>query len=300
MQLLRIPCPPFARAKDLTVSPSYVVGCTGRKAVILDRQYNLLQTVDGLDYVYKALLSPDEKQLLLISNVNRFYVSDLASGTTRKVTLHAPFHYNLEGQGCWSGDGRFVYIPVSRGSQSILRRYCVDDLTVDAELLPEEFHLTNLHPLDGEDGIFMVGWKQESAQHSFLFLKNDHVTSIPLKEENGIFFQGYMQLKAREVHFYSAKGYLRFSLDGTLLERVLFPFPSTKSPLQSTITKYALSACGNYIFLSSDSGFYLLDAATKKILAHHPEEFGVHNFEQLETDVIALATWGGVKLFRMM
>lgn len=69
MELQRIKCSPLVHAWDLAVSPTYIVDCNGKKAVILDRQYNLLQTVEGLDYVYKAHLSQDEKQLLLISNV---------------------------------------------------------------------------------------------------------------------------------------------------------------------------------------------------------------------------------------
>jgi len=69
MELQRIKCSPLVHAWDLAVSPTYIVACTGKKAVILDRQYSRLQTVEGLDYVYKAHFSPDEKQLLLISNV---------------------------------------------------------------------------------------------------------------------------------------------------------------------------------------------------------------------------------------
>ena len=52
--------------------------------------------------------------------------------------------------------------------------------------------------------------------------------------------------------------------------------------------------------MSTNAGFYLLDAVTKQLLSHIPEEYGVQNFEQLETDVIALATWHGVKLYRIV
>lgn len=141
MELQRIKCSPLVHAWDLAVSPTCLAGCTGKKAVILDRQYNLLQTVEGLDYVYKAHFSPDEKQLLLISNANRFYVADLAIGTTRKVLIRPPFNFNLEGEGCWSHDGQHIYIPVRHKDTLMhtLRRYRADTLTVDAEFLHGEY-----------------------------------------------------------------------------------------------------------------------------------------------------------------
>lgn len=302
MKLQRIKCPPLVQAWDLTVSPSYIVGCTGKKAVILDRQYNLLQTVEGLDYVYKAHLSPDEKQLLLISNVNRFYVTDIASGTTRKVLVRAPFNYNLEGEGCWSHDGRCIYIPVVRakGLNSTLRRYRVDDLTVDAELLKDEYWITNLHPMKMANSYFMVGWQRQFQRHFFIVMKNDDFRCIPLNREDGIYFGGSVREEKQEISLSSTNGYMRYSLNGELKEIIANPFASRESVHKDTITKYALSQCSRYILMSAEAGFYLLDAATKQLLSFIPEEYGVQNFEQPEPDVIALATWGGVKLYRMV
>ena len=42
-----------------------------------------------------------------------------------------------------------------------------------------------------------------------------------------------------------------------------------------------------------------MDAETSEILAEVPEEYGVQNFEWVADDVVALATWGGVKLYRL-
>lgn len=93
---------------------------------------------------------------------------------------------------------------------------------------------------------------------------------------------------------------MRYSLSGNLIESIDNSFASSESAYKDSITKYARSQCGRYTFMSTNAGFYLLDAATKQLLAHIPEEYGVHNFEQLEPDVIALATEGGVKLYRMI
>lgn len=302
MKLQRIKCPPLAHAWDLTVSPSYVVGCTGKRAVILDRQYNLLQTVEGLDYVYKAHLSPDEKQLLLISNANKFYVTDIAAGTTRKVLVRAPFNYNLEGEGCWSHDGQYVFIPVMHKETLIhtLRRYRVDTLTIDAEFLHGEYVIERIQQLKETASYFMTGLIRSGMQYFFIHLKDDDFSIYPVEGSADLFpLNSHMCESEDEISLPGHKFYGRYTLKGKLLEKIDNPFPSGESAYKDSITKHALSQCGRYIFMSTNAGFYLLDADTKQLLAHIPEEYGVQNFEQLEPDVIALAAWDGVKLYRM-
>lgn len=200
MKLQRIKCAPLVHAWDVTVSPSYIVGCTGKKAIILDRQYNLLHTVEGLDYVYKAHLSPDEKQVLLISNGNKFYVTDIAAGTTRKVLVRAPFNYNLEGEGCWSHDGQYIYIPVVRakGLNSTLRRYRTVDLSVDAEFLKDEYWVTNLQSMKKTNSYFMIGWQRDLQCYFFITMKADAFECVPLDRDNGVFSEEVYRRNSRK------------------------------------------------------------------------------------------------------
>lgn len=65
------------------------------------------------------------------------------------------------------------------------------------------------------------------------------------------------------------------------------------------ITKYQRSSCGRYFYLASKSGLHILDAVTEDILATVTEEFGVQNFEELAPGLIAIATWSGVKLYKL-
>lgn len=301
MKLQRIKCPPLVHAWDLTVSPSCIIGCTGKRAVILDRQYNLLKTVEGLDYVYTAHLSPDEKQLLLISTGNKFYVTDLASGTTRQVTVRAPFNHNLEGKGCWSHDGQHIYIPVvhSKTFNSTLRRYRAEDLSVNAEFLKDEYWITVLHPLKRDQAYFMLGRKRDMERNFFITMKDGSFQCIPLNQEDELFFRNAMQEEKQEIGLSSGKGYRRYALNGELKEVIENPFATGESVYGDMITKCTVSQCGKYLFMSTNAGFYLMDAATRQLLAFVPEKFGVQNFEQPEPDVIALATPGGVKLYRM-
>lgn len=101
MKLERIKCKPLERAKNLCVFQSCIIGCTGPKAVIVDKRLNHVHTVDELDYVYSAELSPDETKLLLIFTGNKFYIVDMRTFDKVRVTVKAPYIYNLEGRGCW-------------------------------------------------------------------------------------------------------------------------------------------------------------------------------------------------------
>ena len=44
----------------------------------------------------------------------------------------------------------------------------------------------------------------------------------------------------------------------------------------------------------------MLDVKTKNVLASVDETYGVQNFEEIAADVIAIATWNGVKLYRLV
>jgi len=69
-------------------------------------------------------------------------------------------------------------------------------------------------------------------------------------------------------------------------------------PAPDRITKYGTSSCGKYMYLASNSGFYLMDASTDVILASVPEAYGVQNFEELALGMIAISTWTGTKLYK--
>ena len=71
-------------AKSFCFSEKYSVFCTGRRAFICDRELKLLYTVEKLSYVYRASISPDEKNLLLVSNANTFYLVDLNDFAAKK------------------------------------------------------------------------------------------------------------------------------------------------------------------------------------------------------------------------
>ena len=337
MKLERVKCKPLERAKNLCVSRSYVVGCTGQKAAILDKQLNLLHTVDKLEYVYCAAVSPDETKLLLISNGNKFYIVDLQTYEKTSVTVKAPYSYNLEGIGCWSFDGRSLWIPVNRSVgyiNSTLRRYWLDDLSRYEDRLKDKYVITGLVPVEKTRSYFLTGYnRQENNRCYFIHFDGTGFREFPLAEDVDMLTPAItVDAEKGVVNISDLSGCRQFTPDGKLLASFSHPAPKDKMLCGSAlfedmpagngeqqkqlkefsaalglehisapdrIAKRSVSLCGSYIYLASQSGFYLQDAHTEAVLASVPEEYGVQNVEELAPGLIAIATWTGVKIYRL-
>jgi hypothetical protein len=333
MKLERIKCKPLERAKALCVSHSYIIGCTGQKAAIMDRQLNLIHTVVGLEYVYSAEVSPDETKLLLISNGNKFYVVDLHTFEKTRITVKAPYNQNLEGQGCWSFDGKSIWIPVQRCINSTLRRYCVHDFRKYQDYLADKYCLIAISKIDSNNTYFLIGYNREENDRTyFIYFDGTEFREIPLETAvSAIMPPVTIDMESGVVTIASIAGCQQFTLEGKAVSTISHPDPKDKvlhfsdvfmslfdgdaekqthiKELSASlglenitaadyITKHRSSSCGKYVYLASESGFYLIDASTGNLLASVPEKYGVQNFEELAPGLIAIATWSGVKLYR--
>lgn len=337
MRLERIKCKALERAKNIFLSKSYIIGCTGRKAVVMDKQLNLIHTVEGLEYVYFAEMSPDETKLLLISNDRYFYVVDMHSLEKTRITVKAPYNHNLEGRGCWSFDGKSVWIPVQRSNgyiNSTLRRYGIDDFDKYEDYLEDKYYLNGILRIDTDHTYFLTGYnRQENNRTYFIYFDGAVFREIPLEIADHILAPvATVNTEKGIVTIASVSGCRQFTLDGKVIKMISHPCPKDKTIRTSDvfkhladgdtqkqkqlkeiseslglenisasdeIAKYAPSSCGTYIYLASESGFYLLDAGTGDIVASVLERYGVHNFEEFAPQMIAIATWSGVKLYQV-
>ena len=337
MKLERIKCKPLERAKNLYISQSYIIGCTGQKTAIMDKQLNLIHTVEGLEYVYSAEVSPDETKLLLISNGNKFYIVDLHTFEKTRITVKSPYNHNLEGLGCWSFDGSSVWIPVKRSTSyinSTLRCYCAQDFNKYEDYLADKYYLNGISRIADTGTYFLIGYnRQENNRTYFIYFDGTAFHEFPLETSvNMLAPTATVDMEKRVVTVASIAGCRQFTLEGKAIKTISHPAPKDKTLRASDafmhlfdgdtekqnrlkelsaslgledisapdyITKHELSSCGSHIYLASESGFYLLDAGTGDILATVPEEYGVQNFEEIDTGLIAIATWTGVKLYKL-
>lgn len=302
----------------------------------MDRQLNLIHTVEGLAYVYRAEVSPDETKLLLISNANKFYVVDLHTFEKTRITVKSPHNYNLEGRGCWSFDGESLWIPVQRSAgyiNSTLRRYCVQDLNQYEDFLADKYNITSISRIDANRLYFLIGHNRQDQNLYFIYFDGTAFREFPLESPGSIIApDAAVDMEKGIVTPFSFGGCRRFTLEGKAVDTVTHPDPKDKMLHTSDafmhlfdgdtqkqnrlkeisaslglekiiapdhITKYELSSCGSYLYLASENGFYVMDGSTGEILACVPEKYGVQNFEELAPGSVAIATWSGVKLYRL-
>ena len=337
MRLERIKCKPLERAKNLCISKSYIIGCTGQKVVIMDKHLTMIHTVEGLEYVYSAEVSPDETKLLLISNCNKFYIVDLRTFEKERITVKSPYNHNLDGRGCWSFDGESVWICVQRNTGSVnstLRRYCAEDFSKYEDYLPDKYCLISIARIDTDGIYFLTGYnRQENNRSYFIHFDGAEFREYPLDtSENMLALTATVDTEKGVVTVASLQGCRQFTLEGNGITPISHPDPKYKTfcasdafmhlldgdtqkqnhlkevsaalgleniPVPDLISKYELSSCGSYIYLASKSGFYLLDTGTGDVLATVPEEYGVQNFEEFAPGLIAIATWTGVKVYKL-
>lgn len=336
MKLERIKCKPLEKAKNLCVSQSYIIGCTGQKAAIMDKQLNLIHTVDGLEYVYSAEVSPDETKLLLISNGNKFYIVDMHTFEKTRITVKSPYNHNLEGLGCWSFDGKSVWISVQRSTgyiNSTLRCYYAQDFNKYEDYLADKYFLNGISKIADTGTYFLIGYnRQENNRTYFIYFDGTAFREFPLEASvNMLAPTATVDIEKGVVTVASVTGCRQFTLEGKAIKTISHPDPKNRTLHASDafmhlfdgdtekqkhlkeisaslglenisapdyITKYQLSSCGKYIYLASGSGFYLIDESIGDILAPVPEEYGVQNFEELAPGLIAIATWSDVKLYK--
>ena len=154
-------CTLLKNCKGVIQSDKYIVGLTGRRAqVVRKSDMTLVGVIEGLSYVYRGDISPDEKTLLLASTDRYGYLyslSDLTPMSRARIRDNKSGEV-LEGLGCFSHDGSKVYFAVPLdNSLSEVREY--DPITFGFRRV--------VHELDGmvireiqrlKNGIFLSGF----------------------------------------------------------------------------------------------------------------------------------------------
>lgn len=98
-------------AKSFLLGDEFFFVFTGKTIVIYNMEMKEIFRIQGLQYVYKGILSPDQSKLLAVSNSNSFYVISLADFSFKKYKIERKGDVLLEGRGCWTYDEK-VIIPV--------------------------------------------------------------------------------------------------------------------------------------------------------------------------------------------
>lgn len=332
MKFQRVKCKALLYAKEIFVSKSYIITCTGKKANILDKKFHLLQTIEGLDYVYSAEMSPDEKELLLISNGNKFYVVNIETGCKRKMVVKAPYNDNIEGHGCWSFDGKYIYIVVmnSKNLLSTIRRYNAANLEIYEDFLVEKYVLHKISKTHEYGTYLILGYSRDNEMSYLFFFNGDNCIEYLLENTKNYPIHG-IDLNEKYLLAYEGEECRMYSFEGKILGTLCHPTPKLKKisfssvfnfpdlvedasdelrclcekldleniKVDDRITKIADSKNGDFKFISSNSGFYVINKKTGECVVEHQEEYGVQNFVEFEDGLIAINAFCNIKLYRI-
>ena len=197
-----------------------------------------------------------------------------------------------------------------------------------------KYYLNGISRIDSNNTYFLTGYnRQENNRTYFIYFDGTAFREFPLETSvNMLAPTATVDMEKGVVAVASIAGCRQFTLEGKAIKTISHPAPKDKTLRASDafmhlfdgdtekqnrlkevsaslgledisapdyITKHELSSCGSYIYLASESGFYLLDAGTGDILATVPEEYGVQDFEEINPGLIAIATWTGVKLYKL-
>lgn len=232
MQLKTIRCSYLSRARNIAITDRFLIAVTGGCAHILDKELHLIKTVKGMQYMVQAYVSPDESKLLLVPTENRFYLLSLEDFTLERFTLKKPYNGNLEGRGCWSMDGKFLYLLAgnSRTNNSALRCYGVTDGSsyVYTDLFAERYWLTDIRPVKELNRYLLTGLERKPHEPAdtwnLLWFDGSSLEAYPLKEmEDDVVSSVEYDAVTQTVIVYGLFKTMRFDIHGNFVSTFSVP-----------------------------------------------------------------------------
>lgn len=333
MKLEKIDCKFLRYSKGFCFSEHYAVFCTGRTAFICNRKLECLHQVDNLFYVYKAKISPDENNVLLISNSHHFYILNLKDFSLIKHVIRGKHNGNLEGRGCFSVDGKSIYLPLFNPKTflSVLRRYDLASLSSFEDFMDQEYMILSIQCV--------------RSLNKYLMLVLDRTSNPEFHIYKIVWFDGRdfeiyrLYIEANRAEYDSDTGKImlydffdtyRCDVDGKNLKLIDNPedvnivssfsdafknlpiekdkfdyiknlsaaFGMENISIRDSINKVVKSLDGNKNYVITNTGIYIC-GNDGKVLDKKRVQYGVQDVFELSPDLILIETWGGVKAFKI-
>ncbi|MBQ8753379.1 MAG: hypothetical protein IJZ13_09775 [Clostridia bacterium] len=326
MQLAKISCKHFSRAQNIRISSRYIVVFTGACVRVLNKDLELLREIRGFYHIYDGRIAPDETQLLLISTANEFYtVSPEGQDPPQPQALtHHPI--NLEGQGCYSFDGREILLPLGQYS-STLRRYNASNLSDFTDISTGDLRLLSITPLPTLEKYLLLAREIGTQQEYFLWLSQNALRFFPLDKQGIIdrVQQVEYDFEKQQVLLYTPAGIQAFTTEGAYI-----PSADARIPLPGTCSYYnrqellrglkrlsgvdddphipqtptdiygvTTSKDGNYLYIANEATLDIRSAASPQAPLYILRKSGLHTVRELAPDLLLLTTWDGNAVYRI-
>lgn len=326
----------FARARSAAWSKNYVICSTGGQIKIFDKGLNLLQTIKDVKNIYKCLISPDEKKLLLISTANFFYIVELDTFCVTKHTIKGEYGDNLEGRGCWTLDGKGCCFCVASkvDVKSALRIY--DDIQNDKyrDLFSNKYWLTSIVAIPKLNKYLLTGYDHSKAKNYLIWYdgnefeqfaihtlsQNDVARSAKYVENSNhcivigsdstifcridgtpITMPLLWKSEEKHVSFMDAFKTINFEEENRrAVEELSALYGLENLAVPDTIMDICQSNNGRYFYVATLGRLLCINANTHKIDAEKTYPFGVTDVEEISEGLLLVKTWGSIELLRLV
>lgn len=324
----------FARAKVATWSKNYVVCSSGGQVKIFDKNLRLLHIIKGLKYVYQCIISPDERNLLLVSIANFFYLVNMESFSIKKHTIKGKYGDNLEGRGCWSLDGKGCCFCVESKEEvrSALRIY--DDIQSGEhrDLLCDKYWLTSIQAVSKRNQYLLTGYDHDTGVSYLIWYDANKTEEFPVEglgECNVISDVKYVENGDYCIVIASA-GTVLCTVEGTLIKNFELQKIPTKTfsftdifqtvdmdaegrkriaalsklfgleemGVPEEIRDVCCSRDGQYFYIATLGKLLCINAQTNQIEGKKDYPYGVEKVEQIDDGLLLVTTWDSVECLR--
>ncbi|MBE7065739.1 MAG: hypothetical protein E7384_08020 [Ruminococcaceae bacterium] len=334
MKLLRVQCKHIKGAKTFLVSQRNIFFLTGKRLIVLDKSLNLVTEVAGFDYAYDAYLSPDESKLLIVPSGNKFYIVTLDDYKVSKVLVKDGYNDNLDGRGCWSFDGKSVYIPAvsPKTILSDMRKYSVTEIDKYESLLCGKYWITQIRAIPELKKYLLTGYDRNTLLDYFIWYDEKKFVSYEIKGFDDHILNIDVDTEHSVISLFSFDKCETYSFEGEKISDLKFR-PETckcnffdvfkdipeitdegKKELEALITELGMndisvtedihSTClkpnSKLLFLCTSMGIVIVDSTSYDVIKRVNIEYGVNKIYFLEDDMFLAECFNSVKFFKII
>lgn len=336
MKLKRIKNPLLSGCKNFILDTEYLVGFTGRRVLLLDYDFQLVASCDKLSYAYTGELSPDKQKLLTVSAENRFYIHAYPSlEPIDRVTVRAPYNDGLEELGCWSFDGKKVFVCAmnSKTLNSTLRIYNADNLTEYTDLLKEKYWLQRIQAVKPKNKYLLIGLNRTDNQTYLIWYDGNRFEEFPLAGFDDAVMRANYNESNDQVEIYTGDALYLYDCHGNFAKekdlrtgqtgRLSFSsvlddaFDDDKVaeemknlsaalgleelPYDDCVQDVVFSKNRSIAYVATNCRVIAYDMAAEKIIDQKTNEYevGARKIVELSENKILVTSWDGILLYEL-
>ena len=331
MKLKKLKSTIIPHIEGVDLSENYLALFTGQRAVVLNRNLEIIHDIRKLSYVYDGKISPDEKSLLLTGTGNNLFLYSLENSEIYdKATLRKPYNGNLDGRGIWSNDGSKVYV-LAQNSETItniIRVYNSKNLKEFEEINVGEYILYDICRDEKTGQYYVLAYERQgsyyiipfealtekrcefSKQNDMIFskIKFDPITDLfEINSWSRIFYVDRSSnvlpsptLPPENV----IKENLKYIVDEKLNTESVYDLLKAKGIIEKLVcdglNKITLSKNEKYIFVVSNMEILVISAETKNILCEGKIDLDVSGFQEFEDETLVIVSREELLLYKLV